>query len=203
VRTVARRRQRLILVLGDDLRSVFRALSSPAVETTRGFDAALERAEDILLAQRSAPEEGPVAGHPALPAFATEQDRAAFLRYLREVRLAPGDTLFQEGQASDEMYFVESGRLEVLKTGMRGAGLRLAKVAPGSLIGEIALYTGQPRSATIVATEPAVLLMLTREARAGMQAEQPALAAQLDHHVVLGLASTLLRANAAISLQVG
>ncbi|QJW84945.1 cyclic nucleotide-binding domain-containing protein [Ramlibacter terrae] len=101
------------------------------------------------------------------------------------------------------MYFVESGRLEVVKAGLRGANLRLAKVAPGSLIGEIALYTGQPRSATLVATEPAVLLMLTREARARMQAEQPALAAQLDHQVVLGLAATLVRANAAFSLQVG
>lgn len=203
VRTVGRRRQRLILVPGEELRAVFRALASPAVETAASFDAALERAEDILLARRSATEAGPAAGHPALAAFATGADRETFLRYLREVRLAAGQTLFQEGQASDEMYFVESGRLEVVKAGLHGEALRLAKVAPGSLIGEIALYTGQPRSATVVATEPAVLLMLTREARARMQADQPALAAQLDHQVVLGLAGTLVRANAAFSLQVG
>ena len=81
------------------------------------------------------------------------------------------------------------------------AALRLAKVMPGSTIGEIALYTGQPRTASVVATEAAVLLMLTREARTRLQAEHPALAAQLDHQVVLGLAGTLVRANAFLSLQ--
>ncbi|QJW84944.1 SulP family inorganic anion transporter [Ramlibacter terrae] len=94
VRTVARRRQRLILVLGDELRTVFRALSSPAVETAGSFDAALERAEDILLAQRSAEESRALSVHPALAVFAGDADREAFLRYLREVRLAAGETLF-------------------------------------------------------------------------------------------------------------
>lgn len=200
VRSAEGRGHRLIFVLGRELAEAFKP-NSPAAEIAPGFDVALERAEDLLLAQQPAPEARNAQVLSVLRAFERQDDRDTFLGYLRDVRLAEGETLFREGQASDEMYFVESGRLEVVKAGIDGAALRLSKVVPGSTIGEIALYTGQSRTASVVATEPCVLLMLTRAARTRLQAEHPALAAQLDHQVVTGLASTLVRANAFLSLQ--
>ena len=65
--------------------------------------------------------------------------------------------------ASDEIFFVESGRLEVVKKGVHRIPVRLAKVVAGSMIGEMALYSGRPRSASVIAVEEAVLRVLSRD----------------------------------------
>jgi CRP-like cAMP-binding protein len=53
----------------------------------------------------------------------------------------------------------------------------------------------------VLAGEDTVLLMLTLEQWSRMQQERPDLARQLDHHVILGLAHRVSRANAALSQQ--
>lgn len=205
VRNEAAHHQHLILALGDAIAPLFRPATreqdgGPAI--VRSFDAALELAEEILLRQRTAdaPEDR-AAGTNALKFLASEQDRRDFAAFLDEVRLNPGDTLFDEGQACDETYFVESGRLDVVKLGVHKVPVRLAKVVAGSMIGEIALYSGRPRGASVIAVEPALLRRLTREAWERMKRQRPDLASRFDHHVILSLANTVGRANATLSLQ--
>jgi CRP-like cAMP-binding protein len=167
----------------------------------RSFDAALELAEEILLQQRAAQAPASAdANGGALRFLESAQDQRDFASYLETVRLQPGQTLFHEGQACDETYFVESGRLDVVKMGVHQVPVRLAKVVAGSMIGEIALYSGRPRGASVIAVEPAQLRMLTRQAWERMKRERPALASRFDHHVILSLANTVGRANAALSL---
>ena len=57
-----------------------------------------------------------------------------------------GTTIFAEGAPADVMYVVVDGEVDV-----RVGGTRVEVVAPGEIIGEMALIDAQPRSATAVA----------------------------------------------------
>jgi SulP family sulfate permease len=207
IRAEAARGERLILALGDETRQALLAnlpkLGVPLPDVTASFDTALELAEEHLLALRP-PEPGDAGGartSPALRWIEKPEDREAFMRFVSRVELPAGATLCEEGQANDEMYFIEQGRLEVVKASNNHHSFRLAKVVAGSMIGEMALYSGQPRTASVVAVDAAVLLMLTLADWKRMQQERPDLARQLDHYVIRGLASRVSRASAALSQQ--
>jgi SulP family sulfate permease len=205
VRNEAAHHRHLILALSDAIRPVFRPAApqhqgGPAI--ARSFDAALELAEETLLQQRAAAAPGADAtGTNPLKFLETAQDQRDFAAFLADVRLNPGDILFDEGQACDDTYFVETGRLDVMKMGVHDVPVRLAKVVAGSMLGEIALHSGRPRGASVIAVEPALLRMLTREQWLRMKQERPDLASRFDRHVILSLANTVNRVNATLSLQ--
>ncbi len=70
------------------------------------------------------------------------------------VRVKAGTDLFALGDASDAAYLVRSGRLAVLDE----AGATIALVGRGSVVGELGLLTGEPRSATVRAVRDSVVL---------------------------------------------
>ncbi|MGH7660580.1 MAG: cyclic nucleotide-binding domain-containing protein, partial [Vulcanimicrobiaceae bacterium] len=61
---------------------------------------------------------------------------------------APGETVFEVDDPAHCMYVVLSGALEI-----RLDDKVLERIAPGGIIGEMALIEGLPRSATVVAVE--------------------------------------------------
>ncbi|WP_198970723.1 Crp/Fnr family transcriptional regulator [Xylophilus sp. ASV27] len=67
--------------------------------------------------------------------------------YLQYCHLAQGQTLFAEGSDDRTLYFVEQGTLSVHAQDQAGR-LRLAMVGAGSLLGEGAFFSHQPRRAT-------------------------------------------------------
>ena len=78
--------------------------------------------------------------------------------------LQSGDVLFREGDAGDALYVVVTGRLRVLVSGTSGEDIALAEVGRGEVVGEMALLTGDPRSATVVAVRDSRLVRLSRAA---------------------------------------
>jgi len=78
--------------------------------------------------------------------------------------LQSGDVLFREGDAADALYVVVTGRLRVLVASPSGAEVALAEVGRGEIVGEMALLTGDPRSATVVAVRDTRLVRLSRAA---------------------------------------
>jgi CRP-like cAMP-binding protein len=81
-----------------------------------------------------------------------------------EVRLKPGDVLFQQGDAGDSAYVILSGQME-MRIGITGGEERnLAVLEPGGLFGEMSLLLGEPRSATAVARTEARLWKLPKTA---------------------------------------
>jgi len=66
-----------------------------------------------------------------------------------------GDIIFREGEASFEMYVVQSGTVVVSK-----AGVELAHLTRGDFLGEMSLLESLPRSATVTALGPARLLCI-------------------------------------------
>lgn len=84
------------------------------------------------------------------------------LKELQRVRLPGGELLFAEGEPADALYMLVSGALGVSVHGSDGAQRRVARVFPPETIGEMALISHAPRSATVVALRDSVLLKLTR-----------------------------------------
>jgi len=78
------------------------------------------------------------------------------------VYLEGKEALFSEGDSSDYMYFVVSGKLDILKQSGSGKVVRVATLARGRIIGEMALIDTLPRSATVVAQASCTLLAISR-----------------------------------------
>lgn len=80
-----------------------------------------------------------------------------------ERELAPDEALFRKGDPGDALYVIRSGRLKVTTVDAQGKELMLNQCGPGEVIGEMSLIDSSPRSANVVAIEPAMVLVLERE----------------------------------------
>jgi predicted acylesterase/phospholipase RssA/CRP-like cAMP-binding protein len=83
---------------------------------------------------------------------------------LSYVRLKSGETLFTAGEPGDGLYVVVFGRLRaLLRNGPRGDQV-LGEIGRGEAVGEMALLTGEPRSATVCAIRDTALVKLSKAA---------------------------------------
>lgn len=76
----------------------------------------------------------------------------------RPVVLKKGEVLIEQGDDGDALYSIETGVLEVSVLSEEGRKLTLDILRPGAMFGEIALFDPGPRTATVMALEPARLL---------------------------------------------
>ncbi|MGH7887760.1 MAG: patatin-like phospholipase family protein, partial [Candidatus Binatia bacterium] len=83
---------------------------------------------------------------------------------LQVLNLAGGEILFRAGDVGDSMYVVLSGRLRVSVDRGNGVDEVVREMARGESLGELALLTGESRSATIRAIRDTELAMLSRSA---------------------------------------
>lgn len=115
------------------------------------------------------------------------QSGSTFMRSIERqpiyLSLAPGEILFNEGEAGGELYFVLSGRLQASVAEVAGSRT-LGTIGRGETIGELALFTGEPRSATVVALRQAKLVKLTRQSVDKIIAKRPELAVGLTNLVI-------------------
>ena len=96
-----------------------------------------------------------------LLAGASEEALADLAADARPFRVLAGDWLLREGDEADDLYVVVRGRLRVVaRSGGEERTLRV--LGPGASIGELALLTGAPRSASVQAVRDSTLLRLPR-----------------------------------------
>ena len=82
---------------------------------------------------------------------------------LPALQIEVGDIVVEEGDVSTQMFVVISGELEVVKSGQTGADVRVAMLGPNDWFGEMSIIDVQPRSATVRAVAPTLLLSITSE----------------------------------------
>lgn len=93
-----------------------------------------------------------------------EVDAATLARIERElewVELRAGEALFAQGDASDSMYLVVSGRLVGVRESARERRI-VTEIGRDECVGEMGLLTGEPRSAAILARRTSHLVRLSR-----------------------------------------
>ncbi|MGE0699162.1 MAG: patatin-like phospholipase family protein [Hyphomicrobiaceae bacterium] len=89
----------------------------------------------------------------------TDEERAALELELAPMPLARGAVLMREGEASDALYIVVSGRFDVR---IAARAEPVAEIGPGSPVGEIAFLAGGPRTATVTAARDSLVVRLER-----------------------------------------
>jgi CRP/FNR family transcriptional regulator, cyclic AMP receptor protein len=73
-----------------------------------------------------------------------------------------GQTLFFQGDPGDCLFVVNQGRLRIALTSAEGREVTVRVYGSGSVVGELAVIDGQPRSASAVAIDPCDTLVLYR-----------------------------------------
>jgi len=91
------------------------------------------------------------------PLFArlTAEQREVVILHFRPKSAGPGERIIRKGDKADAAYFISSGEVEV------DVGRRRIRLGPGDFFGEMALISGQPRSAHVTALDYCSLLQLT------------------------------------------
>lgn len=90
-----------------------------------------------------------------------------------ERHYSAGAVLCREGDAPDGMYLLEDGRALVQSLTVDGAAVGLSVVDAGSVVGEQALITGTPRTATVTAVRATRVRLLRPTQFKEVQAERP------------------------------
>ncbi len=78
-------------------------------------------------------------------------------------RVQGGDPILAQDEVGDSLFIVMAGRVKVVMSGESGREVTLAVLRPTDIFGEMALFDGRARSATVIAIDPATVLALSRE----------------------------------------
>jgi len=110
-----------------------------------------------------------------------------------------GEYLFNEGDRGESLYFVGSGTVVVVLKVQDQAERILRKYKAGAILGEMAIYTGENRTASVRIEDDAVLFRLDKDKLEEMSRRFPASTAALHTYIVKVLSGRLGRANRNLS----
>jgi CRP-like cAMP-binding protein len=106
----------------------------------------------------------------------------------------PGSIVFRQGEQGDRLYIVKSGALEVLAVPADGAEpIPVAYLGAGEVLGELALLTGSPRTATVRCPEKAELFVLEKPVFLDLMVTLPAFSRNLCLVLAKRLEATTLK----------
>ena len=109
------------------------------------------------------------------PLFAglTPEQREVLLLHFVPRTAEPGERIIRRGDAADGVYFISQGEVEVSAAG------RQIKLGAGEVFGEMALISGQPRSADVTALDYSTFAMLSERDFRQLLRKYPDIRAQI------------------------
>ncbi len=78
-------------------------------------------------------------------------------------RFAAGQTILERGSGSSDVLFIVQGAVNVVNFSQTGREIAYANLVAGESFGELAAIDGEPRSASVVATEPTQVAVLSAQ----------------------------------------
>lgn len=104
----------------------------------------------------------------------SKKQRRQVSQWTDEIDVAEGNHLAQQGDFAHEFFVIEEGTAEVKQDGKT-----IHSLGPGDFFGEIALVETQRRTASVVATSPMTLIVMSGPAFRTMETDLPEAAAQV------------------------
>jgi CRP-like cAMP-binding protein len=146
--------------------------------------------------QRPAAEvEGLISAIPILAVLAPPE-RQLLARAARPLTLGPTERLVVQGDAGGSLFVVAEGEVEVVLRRDDGSDLVVDTMGKGSVVGEMSLLTGEPRSATVRALEGAVVYEVSSEQYGPVLRAHPELVDRLAEVMATRLAERQVRLDA-------
>lgn len=109
------------------------------------------------------------------------------VRASTKLQVESGEVLFEQGVQAQALYILQNGELQVRAIGGQGEDIVLAVLGPGTVVGELALIDGGPRSATVEAISSCVVYRLDRKDFESLKAQMRPAAFK----VIMNLAKTV------------
>lgn len=123
---------------------------------------------------------------------------AKLMTYLERLNFEPGTHLIRQGDPADALYFLESGEVTTLLELGNGQTQRLRRQAGGTVLGELGLFLGVPRTASVIVERPSVAYRLSAAALAQMKRTDPDVAGEFYEFLVRYMAERIVNCNRTI-----
>jgi len=117
---------------------------------------------------------------PALEA----EDIGEIAAKMQPVHLRRDDVLFRQGDPGDSLYILVTGRLQVIGRSAAGLAKVLNELTSGDSVGEMALITGDLRTADVTALRDSHLARLSRDAFVGIAQRYPQVLMVIARNVI-------------------
>ncbi len=121
-----------------------------------------------------------------------------FLRIFQPVSFDAGAPLVRQGHPADGAYIIESGDANVMTALPGGGEAAVAKLGPGSVLGEMALLESGTRSATVIAHSPVASHFIERDGFRVLLAQRNRAAFTIQSRIMLTLCQRLRELNSKI-----
>ena len=95
---------------------------------------------------------------------------------------APGETIIRAGETGDSMFVLHRGSVDV-RVDSNGTSRTIKRLGEGAFFGEMALFTGEPRTASVVAAEETEVLEIGHAAMRSLFQTNPDLVEALSHTI--------------------
>ncbi|MGA9754385.1 MAG: MauE/DoxX family redox-associated membrane protein [Desulfobaccales bacterium] len=109
-----------------------------------------------------------------------------------------GTRIVDQGGAPEFFYVIQSGRVRVFRESEDLIRTNLTELGAGAYFGEVALVTGQPRSASVEAAEDSILIKVSKEEFDRLLDQNP----QLARHIIQQLAGWLVAGDRRLETEV-
>lgn len=109
---------------------------------------------------------------------------ADFLNAAKRHYLSAGEFLFHQGEQASSFYVVLHGRLRALSNDENNQQKILGDIGAGEPVGEFAIFTQEPRMASVVAIRKSVVLEYDKPTYNKLIAETPELSNAIASHII-------------------
>ncbi len=116
----------------------------------------------------------------------------------QEVVISAGSRVVSQGETPEFFYVIQAGRLRVFRETADGIQTNLTELGSGAYFGEVALVTGQPRSASVEALTEARLIKVSQVEFDRLLDQNPKLA----RHIINQLATWLVTGDSRLEKEV-
>jgi small-conductance mechanosensitive channel/CRP-like cAMP-binding protein len=113
----------------------------------------------------------------------TDEERARIVGSLVKHLYAPGELILRRGDDGDSMFIISQGRVDVRLPQANGGTQQVAVLEPGNYFGEMALFTGEPRTADVYALEEVEVLEIRKAAIEPLMHDNTQLAEAISRRV--------------------